>query len=664
VSPVVRGMLLNLSHLKRLNIFQHITLLHRAPDTRTCCTRLLSFRQPGYRRHNSHLAAETESAEAIPSQEGSIQVQQELVTQPQVIELSDTQVGVTAAKEMDSEVHAIQSSVRRSLVGRRGDTACEQDILEAVEKAVREGRNVGVHGLSIVKKDGHWFVEEVGKVSLNKFAAVPAKRSDQNENVRRLLAKGRLLIKKTRIELAKASPVGSIEVVEGSQDPPRSLSMDSTLQRHVGHLFSHPAQAELDNKASLNWKYPDQNDSAETTIAPESILTGEATRPILLTFDAFDTLFTPKEPIGQQYCTISRKYGLDLDEKAVMSSFKTAFKDMSARLPNYGKGTQGMTPENWWTTLITNTLTPLLPETMPHLPYALPDELYTHFSTSAAYTLFPDVMPFLSLIGTSSYSASHWAPRRTMLGVVSNSDPRVRDILSSFHPPIPFTPSMFPPRYTPHSRHTHHSFGPAHFSFAALSYETGFEKPDPRAFDRALRLAQKSLDTLHPVARLTRTGSEMLQDVRNEFHCLHVGDDVNKDVLAALGAGWDVVLIDRKNPVPISTRTVSLAPPPAEGEKYLGQYKGYTALARASEKKSKSLVDVEVTVVNSLMGLQRVVTRGRLEGNGSRWNQVRKRVWVDPKSLPVRARKKVLRKDLKGRRIVDRGAGDGTSRLV
>jgi len=375
----------------------------------------------------------------------------------------------------------------------------------------------------------------------------------------------------------------------------------------------------------------------------------KATRPLLLTLDAFDTIFTPKEPIAKQYCDVSRNFGLDLDESAVKSAFKTAFKDMNTRFPNYGAFTS-VDPETWWTTLINNTLTPLLPPSTPALtlPSGLANTLYDHFSTSAAYTLFPDVLPFLTALGAAGQSASAWPPRRTMLGILSNSDPRVRSILASFEPSIPILPALFPPRATPASRRAPVPvFGPAHPAFAALSYETGMQKPDRRIFDRALRLAQGVLDSMHPVARLTRTGSELLDDVRSEFHCLHVGDEIGKDAVAALGAGWDFVLLDREQEEGVGTRVIEVS---VNGD--------------GNENGSGGRREVEITVVNSLLELRYVIRKERLEGKESPWNQTLNPVWLDPVEGHVRRRIPKDRKDLRGRKIIDAGNGDGTSILV
>jgi len=244
-----------------------------------------------------------------------------------------------------------------------------------------------------------------------------------------------------------------------------------------------------------------------------------------------------------------------------------------------------------------------------------------------------------------------------MLGLISNSDPRVRSILSSFTPTsIPITPSLFPARYTPHSRHsTLHTFGAAHFAFAALSYEQKVQKPDRRIFDRALRLAQGVLDELHPVARLTRTGGELLGDVRQQFHCLHVGDEVGKDVVGALSAGWDVVLVDRTMEEGVGEREVDV---PVE----------------AADSEGSKMKKVKVTVVNSLERLRYVIDKERLEGEGSVWNQMEKMVWLNPDKGEIETRrevekrtgkKRLLYKQLKGRRVVDRGGEEvGLSMLV
>lgn len=70
---------------------------------------------------------------------------------------------------------------------------------------------------------------------------------------------------------------------------------------------------------------------------------------LLLAFDAFGTLFTPKTPVPQQYAYFAEKYGIKVaDSKIDMgATFKKAFKDEAKKNPCYGKAV-GMGEEKWW----------------------------------------------------------------------------------------------------------------------------------------------------------------------------------------------------------------------------------------------------------------------------------------------------------------------------
>lgn len=402
---------------------------------------------------------------------------------------------------------------------------------------------------------------------------------------------------------------------------------DVSLQANsLGQPYSLPESHAWNAISRTSWKNMLHRQPI-STLRNATWFGDRASRPLLLTFDAFDTLFTPAEPIAKQYCDVAREWGFEFNEADVMKSFKDAFKNMNQRFPNYGKDSH-MEPSTWWSRLIHNTLAPLLPaESKQDLPRDLSTTLYNRFSTSEGYTLFPDVLPFLSLLGSSSFSAGIWPPTRTMLGIISNSDPRVASILSSFG--LSIAPSLFPPRYSPHSRLIRRApdFGPAHFAFATYSYDAGFSKPDRRIFDQAARDAQAALDAIHPVGRLSRTGNSILGDMRRTFHHMHVGDDVEKDVLPALECGWDAVLVDRKQPEAVATREVQ----------------GRT-----------------VTVVNGLMALREVVTKERLEGQ--------KPVWIDLEGRgPVvgkRGRSQNKKKgSLAGRRLVQHPIGEALTML-
>lgn len=82
-------------------------------------------------------------------------------------------------------------------------------------------------------------------------------------------------------------------------------------------------------------------------------------RNLLLAFDAFGTLYKPNVPVPQAYGRAALRYGIRCaphrsddqltaeDFEPVKKSFSSAFKNESARNPNYGKAT-GLGAEKWW----------------------------------------------------------------------------------------------------------------------------------------------------------------------------------------------------------------------------------------------------------------------------------------------------------------------------
>jgi len=74
-----------------------------------------------------------------------------------------------------------------------------------------------------------------------------------------------------------------------------------------------------------------------------------AKRNLLICFDAFGTLITPKRPIAQQYGEVARSLGHgDFTDEQVQESFKQAFKHEAKQNPNFGKA-RGMDADTWWT---------------------------------------------------------------------------------------------------------------------------------------------------------------------------------------------------------------------------------------------------------------------------------------------------------------------------
>ncbi|KAJ1912798.1 hypothetical protein H4219_005467 [Mycoemilia scoparia] len=166
----------------------------------------------------------------------------------------------------------------------------------------------------------------------------------------------------------------------------------------------------------------------------------------LITFDAFNTLYVPKE------------------NETVEKSFSKAFKNQYKLYPNYGIK-EGLTSSGWWKEVIRqtwfgagveeNVIRDLLPKASINL--------LEKFSCGDGYDMYPDVPKILKML-------KH---RGIRLGVISNSDERTGDILKSF--------DLY-----------------QYFDFVQTSVDIGVEKPEPEIFETALRaMGISACEALH-----------------------------------------------------------------------------------------------------------------------------------------------------------------------
>ncbi|KAJ9649643.1 hypothetical protein H2199_000421 [Coniosporium tulheliwenetii] len=261
-------------------------------------------------------------------------------------------------------------------------------------------------------------------------------------------------------------------------------------------------------------------------------------KKLLLAFDAFGTLFTPKTPIASQYGEVARRYKVaeGVSDNEIKKSFGKAFKEESKEHPNYGKK---LTSNNRLK-VITKTFRPFLLAADASLPSGLVPDLLTRFSTSEGYALYPDVLPLFSQLRQlnsaspppdQQHHQHHWRWDHTIVGIITNSDDRIPGILSSFGL------SVGPRRAGTADSSTEDASANAteeeDISFVVLSYDVGASKPDRAIFDAAKQI-----------------GTELFAKVDGAdgegFEMLYVGDEVEKDVLAAEDAGWGALLVDRE----------------------------------------------------------------------------------------------------------------------
>jgi len=140
-------------------------------------------------------------------------------------------------------------------------------------------------------------------------------------------------------------------------------------------------------------------------------------------FDAFGTLFSPRNSVYAQYTEVARQYGLQCEEARVKDGFKQAYKKWNASHPMYGKLTDPpMTPTTWWTSVTTDTfLFAGVPASeLDRVSPAFITELIERFWSRRGYSLHDDVASALSAL-------SRCLPLSP--AVASGSDPGVIKVL-------------------------------------------------------------------------------------------------------------------------------------------------------------------------------------------------------------------------------------------
>ncbi|KAF2153758.1 hypothetical protein K461DRAFT_292472 [Myriangium duriaei CBS 260.36] len=268
---------------------------------------------------------------------------------------------------------------------------------------------------------------------------------------------------------------------------------------------------------------------------------------VLLCFDAFGTLFRPKQPPYKQYAECARKYGINgFTDEQIDQSLTNAIKEESKLNPNYGHQTD-MGAQRWWTRVIEKTFAPFLPGEDKKLPPVLAPALHHRFSSKEGYDMFADATRLFrkfadtrpgQLYRRVDQHDAGGPDARLVVGLITNSDDRVPDVLSSFGLKVK------PLRHGEDPRPFHPTNTPADIDFAIMSYDVGHEKPDSRIFDSATTMLKEML--------LAEGHKDA--DVA-EWRKIYVGDELQKDVLGAINAGWEGVLVDREEIDPDSAET-------------------------------------------------------------------------------------------------------------
>ncbi|KAK4443813.1 hypothetical protein QBC34DRAFT_361356 [Podospora aff. communis PSN243] len=288
-------------------------------------------------------------------------------------------------------------------------------------------------------------------------------------------------------------------------------------------------------------------------------------RNLVLCFDAFGTLFSPKESVAKQYADVACQHGLGRfisSDREVKDFFSRAFYNQLRLHPNYGKAS-GLGPEKWWSNVINETFLPLTNNTP--LPETLAPALLHRFSSKEGYTIADRTLPkLLSDLKTNPNSRFN----AITTGIITNSDDRIPLILASLGFDADTRRFGSPP---PSSRRDK----PAHFDFTCMSYDVDAAKPSAKIFAAAEEMARDVLnerlskfrgDQEPAISHLPVAAWMETPQLR-----IHVGDEFENDVMGAVNAGWNAVLV---GPCPSGE---GLGPEGLEGMVELGDVNGKAA---------------------------------------------------------------------------------------
>ncbi|KAJ5555648.1 hypothetical protein N7535_008081 [Penicillium sp. DV-2018c] len=291
-------------------------------------------------------------------------------------------------------------------------------------------------------------------------------------------------------------------------------------------------------------------------------------RTLLLTFDAFGTLFHPRVPIPEQYVAAAHQFGLShpaITPDNLKSAFKDIYRAQMLRYPNYGRAdvlrNQYGGPRQWWAEVIKGSFARAMAmengetdsagrrekqsQDDAELPAGMVEALLDRFAGREGYTLFDDVLPFFLRLRKLKRE-QRWTFDRIVVGVISNSDDRVPAVLKSLGLTVGNVradqdrSSIDLPGFEERNiKEVGVTDGEDHnldldIDMVITSYEAGEEKPHRLIFDVARRQA-------------LRVARPWLGE-NTRFMSVHVGDDFKKDYVAAKHAGWESYLVREPPP--------------------------------------------------------------------------------------------------------------------
>jgi len=207
----------------------------------------------------------------------------------------------------------------------------------------------------------------------------------------------------------------------------------------------------------------------------------------VVTFDAGGTLLAPHPGVGEIYSEILAQFNVSIAPSLLNQRFRVAFQELTATRPR--PFVSEATERVFWWEVVRRCITPQCPEDLVGPVFAV---LWREFAECRRWRALPGVDEALAALA---------ARKNFRLAVLSNWDSRLPHVLAGFH-------------------------WARHFERIFISSEISAEKPDPRAF----RAVESALGL--PASA-----------------CLHIGDSLAHDCLAAQAAGWQTILVNPTPPI-------------------------------------------------------------------------------------------------------------------
>ncbi|EPS44755.1 hypothetical protein H072_1265 [Dactylellina haptotyla CBS 200.50] len=265
---------------------------------------------------------------------------------------------------------------------------------------------------------------------------------------------------------------------------------------------------------------------------------------LLITLDAFGTIYSPRIPVPFQYAGLGRKYGVEVSVHDIEQNFKHAYRLLKEKHPNYGRET-GISPEEWWKNVVIETFKPSWKSPIPRV---LRDALWHNFASKSGYSLCASALPFLAILSDLRTIADKtrageqdWMFKTITLGVITNSDDRVINVLQDLDITVNFQTSVSSsgevkllPVGAGNPEDRKHL--EKKVDLVTTSYQVGVEKPNKGIFDAAITSAKQVVNLYYGEGEAERGG----------WYWCHIGDEVRGDIVGTMRAGGVGVLYDAK----------------------------------------------------------------------------------------------------------------------